>query len=135
MAEEVQAAAQTDEPRLSEPIRSRSGSYLATLWSSRLLIGITLAMMLVIGGVASLALGTIWFLPVALVGHFIATLIVVGFVFEMSTQVEHPAPETVAALEARGVRDPEGELNRQVGGIVDEAGEHRGRPVGSDRRA
>jgi hypothetical protein len=49
-------------------------------------------MALVVGGVASLALGSIWFLTVALLLRFVGTLIVVAFVFQLTTQVERPRP-------------------------------------------
>jgi hypothetical protein len=114
LAEEVQEAAQTEEPHLAQPVDARSTGFMATLWSNRLLIAITLALVLVVGAVVSLAIGTWWVLVAALVVHAVGTLLVVGFVLQLSTQVEKPAPETVAALEERGVRDPERALNEQV---------------------
>jgi fatty acid desaturase len=114
LAEEVQDAAQTEEPHLAQPIETRSTGFMATLWSNRLLIAITLALVVVVGAVASMAIGNWWFLIAALLVHAVGTVLVVGFVLQLSTQVEHPAPETVAALEERGVRDPEQALNEQV---------------------
>jgi hypothetical protein len=96
----------------------RSGSerpgLLSAAWSSRLLIGLTLVAALVVGAFLSLLTGSWWLLGVVLAVHFLGTAMVLGFILRLVRNVEAPSPTASAALEARGVRDPEGELNRLV---------------------
>ena len=87
---------------------------LSAAWSSRLLIGLTLVAALVVGAFLSLLTGSWWLLGVVLVVHFVGTAVVLWFILRLVSSVEAPSPTASAALEARGVRDPEGELNRLV---------------------
>jgi membrane protein implicated in regulation of membrane protease activity len=87
---------------------------LGAAWSSRLLIGLLLVVALVVGAFLSVLSGSWWLMAGALAVHFLGTAIVLVFVFRLLSDVEAPSPTASAALEARGVRDPEGELNRLI---------------------
>ena len=89
-------------------------SLLSAAWSSRLLIGLLLVVALVVGAFLSLLTGSWWLLPAALAVHAVGTTLVLWFTLRLVSDVEAPSPTAAAALEARGVRDPEGELNRLV---------------------
>jgi hypothetical protein len=96
---------------------------LAAAWSSRLLIGLLLMVALVVGAFLSILTGSWWLLAAALAVHFAGTALVLFTTMRLLGDVEAPSPTAAAALEARGVRDPEGELNR----LIDRAeGEERG---------
>ena len=82
---------------------------------------------LVVGAFLSLLTGSWWLLAAVLAVHFVGTTVVLATVFRLLGDVEAPSPTAVAALEARGVRDPEGELNRLIS-------ERRRRRGGSVRR-
>jgi hypothetical protein len=74
---------------------------------------------IVIAGIVALALES-WIVLVALlVLHLIGTTIVVRTAFKATTDVEKPAPTTVALLEDEGVADPEGALNDLVAQATD----------------
>ena len=88
--------------------------------SSRMLLIVVGAALLVAGVVASLATESwIWF-AVALGVHALFAAVVVGTALTQTTQVEKPAPTTVTALEAEGVADPEGALNDLVEQVADQ---------------
>lgn len=90
--------------------RSLQGAFA----SSRLLLIVLGAALLVVGVVASLATGSwVWF-AVALGAHALLAGVVIATAFALSTEVEKPAPTTTTALEAEGVADPEGALNDLV---------------------
>ena len=96
-----------------------SRSLRAAFVSSRLLILVVGAVLLVAGVIASLATESwIWF-GVAIFAHALVSTVVIGSAFAHTTQVEKPAPTTVTALEAEGVADPEGALND----LVEQVGE------------
>lgn len=96
---------------------------LAAAWSSRLLIGLLLVVALVVGAFLSVLTGSWWLMGAALAVHFVGTAIVLFTTLRLLGDVEAPSPTAAAALEARGVRDPEGDLNR----LIDRAeGEERG---------
>ena len=93
---------------------SKPRSLQGALVSSRLLLIVLGAALLVVGVVASLATGSwVWF-AVALGAHALLSGLVVATTLALSTQVEKPGPTTVTALEADGVADPEGALNDLV---------------------
>ena len=113
--------------------------------SSRLLIILTAATALMVGVVASVALGSWWLVAVALVVHGLLTAVVVGAGMTLVTQVEKPDPNVVAKLQDEGVDDPEPVINNlieQVAGkeegsrnrraVADDAGETR--PAVEDRQ-
>lgn len=84
------------------------------LGANRLLIGITLAALIVVGVIVSLITHNWWAVVAAAAVHAIATLTVVQAVIRMSTQVEHVAPGTAARLVEEGVSDPDRALGELV---------------------
>ena len=87
---------------------------LAVAWSSRLLIGLLLVAALVVGAFLSVLTGSWWLMAAALAVHFVGTTVVLYTVFRLLGDVEAPSATASAALEARGIHDPEGELSRLV---------------------
>jgi hypothetical protein len=108
------AAHRTVETDRAEPVPERP-TLLGAAWSSRLLIGLLLVAALVVGAFLSLLTGSWWLLAAVLAVHFVGTTVVLVTVFRLLGDVEAPSATAAAALEARGVRDPEGELNRLIG--------------------
>ena len=101
-------------------VESRSRSLQGAFTSSRLLLIVLGAALLLVGVVASLATGSwVWF-AVALGAHALMSGVVLTSALALSTQVEKAAPTTVTALEAEGVADPEGALND----LVEQVAEH-----------
>jgi membrane protein implicated in regulation of membrane protease activity len=100
----LDAAMEADRPR----------TVLGALKESRTLVVITLFAALIVGAVIALITGSWWFLLVALVLHAIGTVVVVATTFSLVSQVESPDPRTAAALEARGVSNPDAALNEAV---------------------
>jgi hypothetical protein len=109
----AEVARRTLEADGSEPVQPRQ-TLLGAAWSSRLLIGILLVAAVVVGAFLSVLTGSWWLLAAALAVHFVGTTVVLVTVFRLLGDVEAPSPTASAALEARGVRDPEGELNRLI---------------------
>lgn len=99
---------------LDEAVDGQSKTVVGSLNESRGLIAITFFLALVVGAVIALVTGAWWFLIVALVLHAIGTLVVVGTALTLATRGESPDPRTAAALEARGVRDPDAALEQAV---------------------
>lgn len=81
---------------------------------SRELIAITFFVAVVVGAVIALIVGAWWVILIALALHALGTLAVVGTAFSLATRGESPDPRTAAALEARGVSDPDAALERAV---------------------
>jgi len=81
---------------------------------ARPLIAVTFFTALIVGAVIALITGSWWFLLVALVLHGVGTVVVVTTAIGFASRVESPDPRTAAALEARGVSDPDGALNHAV---------------------
>lgn len=82
--------------------------------SPRLLVIFTLALAVVVGAVAALALGSWWVLIAVLAIHFVASALVVGVILRRTGQASKPDPVTEARLdeetddangEPRGQRD------------------------------
>ena len=63
---------------------------------SRLLVGFTLAMFVVIGGIVSLATGSWWFLILAIGLHMFGTFVVLGTIGSRLRQQDKPDPVTEA---------------------------------------
>ncbi|HYP47286.1 MAG TPA: hypothetical protein VEQ61_01490 [Thermoleophilaceae bacterium] len=106
---------------------------LTTVWSNRLPIAVVGVTAVVIGGFLTVLLGGWWWLAVAVGIHALGTVAIVWLVMRLLSDVEAPSPTVTAALEARGVRDPEGELNRLIAEAADREGEGRvGRVLGED---
>ena len=70
---------------------------------TRLLIGFTLAVAIVVGAVISLATGSWWFLALAVGIHALGTVVVLSTIGSRLRQQEKPDPVT----EARLIEEPE----------------------------
>jgi acyl-CoA synthetase (AMP-forming)/AMP-acid ligase II len=99
---------------------SRPKTVVGVLSASRVMIAITLFTALIVGAVIALITGSWLFLLAALVLHAIGTVVVVATGLSLASQSEAPDPRTAAALEARGVSDPEGALNEAVRATSDD---------------
>lgn len=102
------------EGALDAAIDDRPKTVAGVLSESRELIAITFCAALVVGAVIALIVGAWWLILVALLLHAIGTTVVVGTAFALGTRGESPDPRTAAALEARGVVDPDAALDRAV---------------------
>jgi uncharacterized membrane protein len=65
---------------------------------TRLLVGFTLAVAIVVGAIISLATGSWWFLALAVAVHAIGTFIVMGSIGMRLRQQDKPDPVTEARL-------------------------------------
>jgi len=100
---------------LDEAIEGRRPkTVVGVLGESRGLLAITFFVALIVGALIALITGAWWFILVALVLHAIGTLVVVTTAFSLATRGESPDPRTAAALEARGVSDPDAALDHAV---------------------
>jgi hypothetical protein len=73
--------------------------------NNRLLLAISLATFLVVGAVVSLALGSWWFLAIAVAVHGLATALVLGATGSLLAREEgKPSPTEVAARDAGSAR-------------------------------
>jgi hypothetical protein len=129
-------------PRRAEEAHATHSPLVATLVTNRPLIIVTLLAAIVVGGIISLATG--WYVAVLLaVGlHALATLLVAAGAIQLTTQVEHVAPETAARLEQEGVADPDRVLTQlvedfagatQAGGVPEVIGSgHNGRTTNAE---
>ncbi len=92
----------------------RPQTVAGALNEARPLIAISFFVALIVGAVIALITGSWLFLLVALVLHGVGTVVVVATALRFASQVESADPRTAAALEARGVSDPDGALNHAV---------------------
>jgi len=92
----------------------RPRTVTAALSQSRILIGVTFFLALIVGAVAGLASGQWWWLAVALLLHALGTTVVVATTLRMTADVESPDPRAAAALEEHGIHDPDAALNEAV---------------------
>lgn len=109
--------------------RERHGGHspmVAALIDARLTLAVTFFTMLVVGAVASIAIGSWWALVGALAVHAIGTLALVGVTLQLTSETEHVSPETAAELEAEGVADPDRAFNQL---LEDYRGRDRGPPA------
>jgi hypothetical protein len=115
-----------DTPRRATERHGSRSTMVATLVDNRPIVLVTLLAAVVVGGIVSLTTG--WYVAVLLaVGlHALCTMLIVAGAVQLTTQVEHVAPETAARLEEEGVGDPDrvlGELvedftgTRKAGGV------------------
>lgn len=114
-AERAERAGALDEAIEGDRPRTIAG----VLNESRQLIAITFFVALIVGAVIALITGAWWFILVALALHAIGTFFVVGTAFSLATRGESPDPRTAAALEARGVTDPDAALEQVVEAATD----------------
>jgi hypothetical protein len=111
-AEEVEVPRST--PRRASERHATHSALVATLIDNRPIVLVTLLAAVVVGGIISLTTG--WYVAVLLaVGlHALGTMLVAAGAVQLTTQVEHVAPETAARLEAEGVADPDRVLTELV---------------------
>jgi hypothetical protein len=107
----LDAALDADRPRTVASVLSQ--------YRSLLMIGLFTA--LIVGAVIALITGTWWWLLVALLLHGIGTAVVVTTALTMATQTESTDPRTAAALQARGVTDPDAALSQAVDAAAEES--------------
>jgi hypothetical protein len=103
-----------DTPRRAEETHATRSPLMATLISNRPLIIVTLLAAIVVGGIISIATGFYVAVLLAVGLHALATLLVAAGAIQLTTQVEHVAPETAARLEQEGVADPDRVLTELV---------------------
>jgi membrane protein implicated in regulation of membrane protease activity len=72
--------------------------------SPRMLVLMTLATALVLGGILALATGSWWALLIPVVLHVIGTTLVIAGVFKRIDQGDKPDPVTEARLDDQGAR-------------------------------
>jgi len=116
-ADEVEVPAGT--PAHHEVDHGGRATFLGTLAANRVLIAVSLAALIVVGVIVSLATGSWWALVAACAVHATGTLLIAAFAIHMTTRVEHVEPTTAARLEAEGVTDPDrvlGELTEEFAG-------------------
>jgi uncharacterized integral membrane protein len=102
----------------ASPRRRRSGetqSWLAAIGATRFLLALVLVAVAIVGCVVLLGAGKWWALPIVVVVLLASFGLGAFMTLRATTEVEKPAPETVARLEEEGVPDPEGAANERVG--------------------
>jgi hypothetical protein len=92
----------------------RHSTVTATLVSNRPIIIVGFLAAVVVGGIIALATGAFWTLLLAVGLHAAGTVLVAFAVLLLTTEIEHPAPEVAARLEAEGVADPDQVLSELV---------------------
>ena len=110
--EEVEVPAGT--PRRTAEARGGHSRFVATLTTHRQILVVSLLAALVIGGIVALATGAWWAVVVALGLHALGTMLAATAAVQLTTEVEHVAPETAARLEDEGVADPDRALTDLV---------------------
>jgi hypothetical protein len=118
---EVDALASRDEEegRVSETAaragRRRAGGagWVASLGAARFLLAALVAAAAIVGSVLLLGVGRWWALPLVVLVLLGSLALGAYLTLQATTEVEKPAPETVARLEEEGVPDPEAEVNRR----------------------
>jgi hypothetical protein len=122
-ADEVEIPAGT--PARHETHHGGGSTFVGTLAANRVLIVLSLAALIVVGVIVSLATGSWWALVAACAVHATATLLIAAFAIHMTTRVEHADPTTAARLEAEGVTDPDrvlSELTEEFAGAQQAGG-------------
>ena len=69
---------------------------------TRLMVGFSFAMFVVVGGIVTLATGSWWFLILAVGLHALGTLAVLGTIGSRLRQQDKPDPVTEVRMEERG---------------------------------
>ncbi len=103
--------------------------WLAALGAARFVLGALVAAAAIVGGVVLLSAAKWWALAVVVVVLLGAVGLGVWLTLRSTTEVEKPAPETVARLEEEGVADPERKANEHVEAVEEDehAGEQQGK--------
>jgi hypothetical protein len=78
---------------------------------NRMLIGITFAMLVVVGVILALATDSWWAVVAAVAVHAVGTFLVLSLTLQLSSEVEHVSPSTAAKLADEGVADPDRALS------------------------
>jgi hypothetical protein len=104
-------------------VRAAGHGTLASQFAvNRMLIGITLAMLIVVGVIVALATGTWWAVVAAVAVHAVGTFLVLSLTLQLSSEVEHVAPSTAAKLADEGVADPD----RALSDLIEQYGPPQG---------
>jgi hypothetical protein len=119
VGEEAVAQADLD---MDRALRRRPSRITPSLASSRLLLIVAGAVLVVVGVIASLAFETWLFFAVAIAVHALFAVVVVATALTMVTEGEKPAPTTEAQLEEEGVSDPSGALDDLVEQVESQGG-------------
>jgi hypothetical protein len=122
MAEELREATGAREverrpPERGDHVHKRRSETTSALWNARILVGITFVVLVIVGAIASLAVGTWWLLPIAIGLAVLGWVVFLSAFAATTAEVESPDPSRAAALEEEGVLDPAGELSERVSGI------------------
>jgi hypothetical protein len=119
LTEELRDAIGADEVQLPEDRARDAGrvqaaghrSLTSQFAVNRMLIGITFAMLVVVGVIVALATDTWWAVVAAVAVHAVGTFLVLSMTLQLSSEVEHVAPSTAAKLADEGVADPDRALS------------------------
>jgi hypothetical protein len=121
LTEELREAVGRDEvevpvgtPRRTAEARGHHSPVVATLASHRQILVVSVLAALVIGAIVAFATGAWWAVVVALGLHALGTMLTATAAVQLTTEVEHVAPETAARLEEEGVADPDRVLTELV---------------------
>jgi Flp pilus assembly protein TadB len=123
VGEEAVEHADLDVDRALEQRPSRAGATVAVR-SSRLLLIVAGAVLLVVGVIASLALENWIFFGAAIAAHALLATVVIASALALATDAEKPAPTAEAALEEEGVSDP----GAALGALVEQVESRDSRP-------
>jgi hypothetical protein len=107
-----------DTPHRSAERHGNHSAIVATLVSNRAILLVSLLAAIVVGAIISLATGSYLAVLVAVGLHALCTMLVAAGAVQLTTQVEHVAPETAARLEREGVGDPDRVLGQLVEDFV-----------------
>jgi hypothetical protein len=110
--DEVEVPAGT--PRRAEDPHANHSSLVTTIVSNRAIVIVTFFAAIVVGAIATLATGSYLAVLIAVGLHALGTMLVAAGAVQLTTQVEHVAPETAARLEQEGVADPDRVLSQLV---------------------
>jgi hypothetical protein len=104
---------------IDRAIERQPSGIAGAVQSSRLLLLVVGAALLVTGVIASLALESWVFFALAILAHALFSIAVIASALALTTDVEKPSPTAEAALEEEGVSDPSGALNDLVEQVSD----------------
>src|SRR4051812_37339831 len=90
-------------PRRTTERRGGRSPIVANLATHRQIVVVSQLAALVIGAIVAFATGAWWAVVVALGLHALGTMLTATAAVQLTTEVEHVAPETAARLEEQGV--------------------------------
>lgn len=135
MTREVRDALGTDQVELPSEQARRAGRthpgekrLFAALWERRIIFGVSLGGAVVVAAILVLTTGSWWWIALPLGLHVAATLYVTYAIIDTTTLAETPSADSLAALEAEGVRDPERAFSEHLESFVpaEQAGGRKG---------